>query len=236
MKDKEQITCVYCNASPPETVDHIPPKCLFEKPRPSNLVTIPCCEKCNKQAALDDEYFRTTMAFRWDVYEHPAAQKIIESSLRAVSRDQASGLSKLFTQTLEAINLYSHSGLYIGKGGRFKVDSIRIERVLIRIVRGLFYYKTGRRLSEDTNVVVISDEITEQANPKLRREIICGLAPIFNKEPEVFGKETFLFYWNQQNTEMTYWVLVFFSKIIYYAVTVPSDMYKESQKEILFDM
>ena len=170
------------------------------------------------------------MAFRWDVHDHPAAQKIIESSLRAVSRDQASGLSKLFTQTLEATDLYSHSGLYIGKGGRFKIDPIRIERVLMRIVRGLFYYKTGRRLTENTKVIIIPDEIAEQAYPELRIEIIRGMAPVFKKDPEVFGKETFLFYWYQQNIEVTCWCLVFFSKIIYYAFTVPSEMYGELQK------
>jgi len=47
-KRKNKIgICVYCGKKLPLTKDHIPPKNLYSKPRPSNLITVPCCEKCN---------------------------------------------------------------------------------------------------------------------------------------------------------------------------------------------
>jgi len=47
--------CVYCSAIS-NTRDHIPPKCLLEKPYPANLWVVPACANCNQSYALDEEY------------------------------------------------------------------------------------------------------------------------------------------------------------------------------------
>ena len=40
------------------TTEHVPPKSLFPKPRPSNLITVPSCESCNVRFAQDEVLFR----------------------------------------------------------------------------------------------------------------------------------------------------------------------------------
>lgn len=50
-------TCYLC-AAPADTRDHLPPKGFFPPPLPSNLITVPCCKKCNESFSLDDEAFR----------------------------------------------------------------------------------------------------------------------------------------------------------------------------------
>lgn len=40
------------------TKDHVPPEGFFPKPRPTNLITAPCCEPCNGSMSLHDEAFR----------------------------------------------------------------------------------------------------------------------------------------------------------------------------------
>jgi hypothetical protein len=40
------------------TLDHIPPIGLFPKPRPANLITVPCCFKCNNKHSGFDERLR----------------------------------------------------------------------------------------------------------------------------------------------------------------------------------
>ncbi len=72
-KKKRLGICVYCGRNGPVTRDHIPPKNLFAT-RPSNLITVPACEKCNRAACKDDEYFRLTITSRSDIGEHPEAQ------------------------------------------------------------------------------------------------------------------------------------------------------------------
>src|SRR5208283_2514674 len=54
--------CLYCGRVRPLTRDDVPPKNLFPKPRPSNLITVPSCQKCNQSFMLDDEYFRLVIA------------------------------------------------------------------------------------------------------------------------------------------------------------------------------
>ena len=49
-------TCCYCH-NPSTTKDHIPPKNIFPKPRPTNLITVLSCKDCNEDPSLDDEYF-----------------------------------------------------------------------------------------------------------------------------------------------------------------------------------
>jgi len=51
-------TCYLCGSIDDLTRDHIPPKNLFPSPKPSNLITVWCCRKCNERYSLIDESFR----------------------------------------------------------------------------------------------------------------------------------------------------------------------------------
>ena len=50
-------SCIYCGNTEDLTKDHIPPKTLFPKPRPSNLITVPCCKNCNGSFSLEKDLF-----------------------------------------------------------------------------------------------------------------------------------------------------------------------------------
>lgn len=215
---KDQL-CIYCGVARADTSDHIPPKCLFAEPRPSNLYTVPCCAACNTSFALHDEYFRTAMAFRWDVSDHPAAVGVVDKALRSTAR--SSGFRELFVHALEDAPIVTHGGVYVEEGGRFQADMSRINIVLERIVRGLYYKKVGSPLAASHRVLTIVDEIAEQSDAQLRNEILRTWAPYTQGEPEVFGNETFLFFWCLDNaTNRTGWLLVFFSRVIFFAVTM----------------
>lgn len=48
--------CIYC-AGPADTRDHVPSRCLLERPYPPNLPVVGCCESCNQGFSKDEEYF-----------------------------------------------------------------------------------------------------------------------------------------------------------------------------------
>lgn len=48
--------CIYCAGSA-DTRDHIPSKCLLEKPYPENLPVVGCCDSCNQDFSKDEQYF-----------------------------------------------------------------------------------------------------------------------------------------------------------------------------------
>ena len=76
MKSRKNTKCIYCEENLGLTRDHIPPKELFPNPRPSNLITVPCCERCRSEQSLDDEYFITIVANSGRSQYHPAANKL----------------------------------------------------------------------------------------------------------------------------------------------------------------
>ena len=47
--------CIYCGGTA-ETRDHVPSRCLLEKPYPTNLPVVGCCDTCNQSFSLDEEY------------------------------------------------------------------------------------------------------------------------------------------------------------------------------------
>jgi hypothetical protein len=53
--------CIYCGSTTEPTRDHVPPRAVFPKPRPKNLLTVPACRACNSAAAADDEYFAAVL-------------------------------------------------------------------------------------------------------------------------------------------------------------------------------
>ena len=60
--------CYLCGKTGKETPEgkltreHVPPRNLFPEPRPSDLITVPCCGDCNHRAHEDDEYLRLAVS------------------------------------------------------------------------------------------------------------------------------------------------------------------------------
>ena len=40
------------------TREHVPSKCLLQKPYPAEMITIEACRKCNEAFSLDEEYLK----------------------------------------------------------------------------------------------------------------------------------------------------------------------------------
>ena len=47
--------CIYCGG-PAESRDHVPSRCLLERPYPENLPVVGCCAKCNRGFSEDEQY------------------------------------------------------------------------------------------------------------------------------------------------------------------------------------
>jgi hypothetical protein len=121
------------------TVDHIPPKALFPEPRPSNMMTVPCCRACNDSFSQDDEYFRLILVSCYSVFEDPAVQAVNEKLLRSIRRAKAPGLASFVNQSLLEVDVLSKGGIYLGYAPAIKVDAKRFQRTLDRITQGLFF-------------------------------------------------------------------------------------------------
>lgn len=54
--------CYLCGSTENLTRDHVPPEGFFPPPKPTNLITLPCCENCHWPLSLQDEAFRLWVA------------------------------------------------------------------------------------------------------------------------------------------------------------------------------
>jgi hypothetical protein len=200
--------CAYCGMRQASTQDHVPPRSLFSKPRPSNLITVPSCGYCNKGFSKDDEYFQLMIKAGIDRNRFP---KENESSLRTInslSRPESLGY---------AISLLQN---YERNPARHNVDIVRIGRVLHRIVRGIFYHETKIRLADSVNFdfISISDSPSRAATVI---DIITGLSG----QLESVGDGVFRYAFRQVMpfTLATVWLLTFYDHRKFFCITAPKN-------------
>jgi hypothetical protein len=213
------------------TDDHVPPKNLFPKPRPANLVKVRVCLACNGGASKDDEYFRQCLVLAEQTRGQPEAMKSHALVFRALNREQAPGLRASFLQSLRRVPAYTKGGLYVGLRLAFEVDLVRLFRVVERTVKGLYYDATGQRLPCGFDVKVHSDETLATFNPQdLEEDTRNVIAPLQQLDPRIIGGHVFAYrHWiAPENPGVSVWLLSFFGSISFFAMTGPTLLQQES--------
>lgn len=133
--------CIYCGSKENLSRDHVPPKCLFPSPAPSNLITVPSCEQCNKSFSMDEEYFRVIITSLSGTEQHPDAKKLFETKIvRGLERRPK--LASKVMSTVVPIDLYSGDKKIV-TAPAYDVNKPEFNRVIVKILRGLLFYETG---------------------------------------------------------------------------------------------
>ena len=144
------LRCVYCGIASEVTRDHVPPKCFFPKPRPSDLVTVPSCKHCNISGSKDEEFFLVSLMFG-DAGLKDTGIAMWNSQLpRMLKRHR--GVRLAITKMMSEINLTSPSGLYLGRRLAQKIDYPRLDRVVLKIIKGLYFLEFSASLSQSASV------------------------------------------------------------------------------------
>ena len=149
-KLKDRGPCVFCGR-PATSDDHIPPKTIFGDTEPSNLITVPACGGCNNGCSLDDEYFKQ-LCLMSGIDGNRAADDVMASFFRSIGREQARGMRRGFYNRVSPLKVVSSTGSILGDVTGCRMEWQRIEPILERIVRGLFWKHTDRRLPEGYGV------------------------------------------------------------------------------------
>ncbi len=230
-KQGKRNKCTYCPADA-TTRDHVPPQCLFAKPLPSDLITVPCCQVCNQRASKDDEYFRTTLAMRDDLFDLPEVNSLAESALRSFARPAQQGLARKLLQTARPIERYSNGGLYLGRGVSYTVENTRLTSVVSRTIKGLFFARSGKRLPINYECVAYIEEGLSNINQPTRAQLkkICDITQ--STAPNIIGGEVFQYWWKAAENDpcTTFWVLLFFGRVGFIGMTAPRDRLPRSKR------
>lgn len=212
-------TCVYCGKVGPLTRDHIPPKTLFAT-RPPDLITVPCCEKCNKGFSGDDTYFRDVVSMRADVGDHPEVQRNMDAVLRSVVRPEQRKYWDGILGGAQLRDVLSPSGLYVGQRPAYDVNVGRLDRVVARIVKGLFYHEFNRRLPETHEVAAYFEEGFGCVDSTTMANVLRLCSNVTAEVPTERGANVFRFWYKaaEDSPDTSLWVLQFYGTLGFMAV------------------
>lgn len=130
--------CAICGVNEASTLDHLPPRAIFPKPRPGNLITVPACFGCNHGSAKEDEQFRVYLSMQTGT-DDPQSKKLWKQhSLSTLRKNRK--LHRAVLQGMRPVELRSEAGIYLGKRTAFKFPAHVYEKVMERTARGLYYH------------------------------------------------------------------------------------------------
>jgi len=140
MTDFDNKLCFICGKNGSDTLDHIPPKGLFLDKYSKNLLTLPAHYKCNNSFSKDDEYFRDNVVLASCSSSKHANELFDTKIIRAFHREQAKGYRQSFIDEMSSVEIKTPSDLYIKTIPIKIVEEIRIDSVIERICRGIYYH------------------------------------------------------------------------------------------------
>jgi hypothetical protein len=207
-------------------MDHVPPGNLFEPYEKSNLVTVPCCRRCNNSASMDDQYFLVSIALREGARQKPEHDNLWRKALRTLQKKQASKFRLKVTSKIKFVQPVTPTGIILPPALSIPIDGLRVIEVVIRIVKGLYFHETQTRLS-DTHRVIAHDELALQNPPIERIKEICQLRALIGQlqtTPRKSIGKVFAYHWASKPAEpaTTMWLLDFFDGIRFFCITQPT--------------
>ena len=217
--------CAYCGDVGTVTKDHVPPKGIFPKPRPANLITVPACPKCHsQQTSRDDEYFRNTLSVREDLSRHPELMGIQPVVLRSFSNPNKSGMVAEFLRSIRLMEEATPAGIMTKTKLGFEADMVRIRRVVQRIVLGLFYHHRQHRIPAGYDALVFNEESLQSWPADYFNYVNETLIqPLMATKAEVRGNGVFCyrFAFHPADPDSTFWILDFYERARFVGHTLP---------------
>lgn len=166
-KNTNSRLCAICGKRAATTVDHIPPKDIFPKPRPDNLITVPACSSCNRGASNFDESFMVYLSLHVGVDSLETERLWKNHALRAVKHNRR--LRNRLLATMKPVYLKSPGGVITERRMGSLWDSEAHDLIVKRTIRGLYYHHFNEILGDRVDVKVhwfrkLTPEMVEMSN------------------------------------------------------------------------
>jgi hypothetical protein len=205
--------CVYCGVREATTFDHVPPKSIFPKPRPQDLVTVPACFECNNESSADDEEFRVFISIQ-SGHDQPMTDDLWRSGLIPTLRHNQRLRNSILGRSQDA-EMRTPAGIFLGHMKAVPLRADPHKRVLRRIVCGLYYHHFGEPVEPTTlveaNLLVSLPEEFAEFLPDMSLARIGGDAFQYR-----YGRAGEL-------SQASLWVIWFYRRYLVFAHTDPRE-------------
>lgn len=198
MNNLNSKSCYLCGSLKDLTKDHIPPKNLFPNPKPSDLITVPCCKKCNEEMSTIDESFRVFVSSV--INRSKSGDWIWNNKVIGSSFARSKKLKSQTTNSLIEINQTIANQKVKLPALTYPIP--KAEKYLIRLVKGftkhfnpeIDYSKTKYRVAN----IIPSQEIVNMLSNKFfyvaKGDGVFRMWRMFTKEDRNISIWVFVFY------------------------------------------
>jgi hypothetical protein len=211
--------CAYCGRERKLTRDHVPPRVLFSKPFPHDMLTVPACDECNHSFKRDDEYTATVIGLDVRAAPHRDVIGKMSEMARSLQYPEARGLAKYLASHTEPSPILGVNGAHIGK---LTQDLRRINATGERIIRGLYYVERRRPVAPDARILIES-----RNNIELSDEILLLAVQAYEASKDRSTREVgkAFSYAVGFDNDRSVWVLMVYGYFFWFA-TVGDDPYE----------
>lgn len=157
MKKIKQL-CVLCGIKEAnkDKREHIPARCFFVSPIPekANLITVPACDDCNYGTKDDDEKFKALLSLSVG-HLTPDQKKLWNRSKKSAFKTIKSNqrLDREIKKTIRE-DLYFDPMFGAQLRHKFSWECDHHNRVITKIIKGLFFHETGKILSPKSEILI----------------------------------------------------------------------------------
>src|SRR5258707_12551526 len=153
------------------------------------------------------------MVARLDVDDHPVIEGITDPAVRSLDKPKAQKFRKMFLGSVAERDLFSRSGIYLGSAPTFTANVSRQNKVMKRVVRGLFYHEFNELLAptHDSVAWIESSFDRKRTDPKIVRALQEQFEKTLAIPAKSIGHDAFI-YWalrDQNDRFCSSWVMAF---------------------------
>lgn len=153
--------CVFCGIEKATTKDHIPPKGIFVKPRPSNLITVPACVKCNGGSSGLDEQFIADLGIHVSNGAEAGKRLFAEQVMKTLRHNNE--LSRKVLGRIKSVDFTTPEGIIYGRKHIGEWDKEPHMKIIEKTIRGLYYHHYDEILDANYSVdTYFFDSLTEE--------------------------------------------------------------------------
>ena len=105
---------------------------------------MPSCKRCNESFNSDDEFFRVCVSSSPSRSE--SGQQIWYDKVLGSSLKRSPKFKSMLSKNLIKIGVKTPSGIYLGQSPGLTLDARRIDRVILRIIQGLYWHHYQKSL------------------------------------------------------------------------------------------
>jgi hypothetical protein len=166
---------------------------------------------CNNGASKDDEYLRTMIALSAKTHQDEAMEEVSRAAVRSLARSEAARFRNFLLGGLQDTFIRNERGVFV-PATFGSIDLTRLDRVISRIIKGLFYTERGDRVPDDYDVVNYSTAGLTRIPKLTALPILAQVRAAMHTPMKLVGGPQFAFWsvYDPADLNQSFWIIAIY--------------------------